>query len=794
MTAREIIISFIFFTAITLIFFYKVFLGLIPLPADLIVGAYHPWINYKWGNYVVGVPVQNPKLSDAVSIYYPLKSLVGELVKEGELPLWNPYMFGGYPLFANVQVGSLFPTMIFYLLFSSHIAWTLQVMSQPLLAAFFMYLLLRHLSLRKLPSIFGGIVYGFGGSTILWIQWNTQATTSIFLPILILLEDKYLITKKIKWGVILSIFSCLQLLAGYLPVIPFTFLAMTLWFLFRSKSFLSNLKILFFIALGISLSAIFLLPVAELIKISQRTVEVLDRDVPFFAPENLINLIAPDFFGNPATGNFWGRGDNMDMTIYTGVVTLIFSLLAFRKFLGKSQINFAVCLILLTLIIIIPNPVSIFLYKLGLWGGPSITMNRANFLINFSLAILGSFGFSLITKDSKLSLKPIVVVISISLGVLIGLMISRFTLLQTINSSNFPTADIDTLLETINISLRNLILPFLVILANLLLFFFVNRINKVRSFGQLLFILLLIFELFRFGLKFNTFSDADLLYPETPISKFLKQYPTDRFIAETDVFPANMWVPFKLSSIQGYDGIYPLNIAFLLAAVDLEQIPKPRWGIVQNFNSKILDVTNTRFLVAVKRDNQGKVSSNGEFSFAKSPKFEKVFEDRGVAILKNTSSLPRAYITKQVIKASDDETLKLLKEENFPIETSSISDEFEYSNKLSENLKADAIYTPITNSHVLIKTTSNLDAYLVVLDTFFPGWEAKIDGKATPIYRTNYSFKGMMLPKGNHIVELIYNPDSIKYGAIISVLSLIMIVLILFFPLLKRYYDFRQNR
>lgn len=788
MSLKEAILSLIFFTFISLIFFYKIFLGLIPLPTDLIVGAYYPWLDYKWGNYRIGVPVQNPKLSDAVSLYYPFKSLVAEFEKKGQLPLWNPYMFGGYPLFANTQIGLLFPTMIFYLLFSSTIAWTLQVMSQPLLASLFMYLLLRHFNLGKFPSFFGGIVYGFGGSTILWIQWNTQATTSLFLPILILLEDKYLISRQFKWGVLLSIFICLQTFAGYLPIIPFTFIGMTLWYLFRSKRYISDLKIIFFIILGLSLSAVFLLPVAELIRISQRTVETLNESGPFFAPENIINLIAPDFFGNPATNNFWGRGDNMDTTIYAGVTALIFALSGLKKFFSKSEVKFAFCLFIITLLISISNPLSIFLYKMSVWGGPSITMNRVNFLINFSLAILGAYGISLINKYPKLSLKPIVWILSVVLGVTGGLLTCKYILLKTLGSlqnlkNDFGISNqIKVLLININISLRNLLLPFFIIVVVSLLILIINKSKLFKLIIQPVLILILILELFRFGLKFNTFSSVDFIYPETPISKFLEKYPNDRVITEGDVFPANMWIPFKISSIQGYDGVYPLNAAKLLAVADsndLNSAPKPRWGLIGDFHSKILDATNTRFLLAVKRDNQGRSSNNGMVSYKIPPKYKKVFEDRGVAILENTQSLPRVYLTKQAIKATDSATLKFLTDLDFPIREISITDDFEFSNASPERLNANLNYNALTNSHVQIKTNSNIDAYLVVLDSFYPGWKAFIDGKQTTIHRTNYNFRGIILPKGIHTVEFKYSPESLKYGAIISGVSLIIIILLI---------------
>ncbi len=738
-------------------------MGLLPLPSDLIVGAYYPWLSYKWG-YSTGVPVKNPKLSDSVSLFYPLKTLASDFEKKGELPLWNPYMFGGYPLFASVQLGLLFPTMIFYLIFSSPIAWTLQTMSQPILASFFMYLLLRYLKLDKLPSVFGSIAFGFGGFTILWMQWNTQATTALFLPILILLEDKYLVSKQLKWGILFSIFITLQILAGYLPIIPFTILSLIIWYIFRLKSKFF-LRFTFFIVLGIFLSAAFLLPVVEEIQISQRKVETLGLGNPFTPIQNFINLIAPDFFGNDATGNFWGKGDHMDSSLYVGITALIFALFGIKKFFKKAEVKFAISLFVISVIISVSNPLSILLYKLNLWGGPSITMNRVNFMMNFSLSILGAYGISAVRQSlEKLSLKPVMWVSTIVLGVSAGLFICKEVFLKNLPSEN---------LTHINIGLRNMILPSILITLVSLLIYLLNKYQPIKRIAVVIFILILILDLFHFGWKFNTFSKPSLIYPQTPVTDFLQRYPNDRFISEQNILPANMWVPFKISSMGGYDGVYPLATAKLLAVADSNNVnatPMTRWGVLQNFNSKILDEGNTRFLLTLKKDSPDKIAD----------KYKKVFEDKEVSVLENSQSLSRVYLTKQVIKAEDNKTLKLLLDDKFPIRETSITDDFEFNNTSSESLSTNLKYIPVTNSHVVIKSSSNIDAYLVVLDSFYPGWKALIDGKETIIHRTNYNFRGIVLPKGDHTIDFIYAPKSLEYGLAISALSLVIIILLWF--------------
>ena len=107
------------FTVLTIIFFYKFFLkGLIPIPGDIITGLYYPWLDYKWGN-IVGVAVKNPLMSDIPSLIYPWRTLVVQLIKQHQWPIWNQYSFSGYPLLGNWQSAPFSPTNFWYLFFES---------------------------------------------------------------------------------------------------------------------------------------------------------------------------------------------------------------------------------------------------------------------------------------------------------------------------------------------------------------------------------------------------------------------------------------------------------------------------------------------------------------------------------------------------------------------------------------------------------------------------------------------------------------------------------------------------
>jgi len=67
---------------------------------------------------------------------------------------------------------------------------------------------------------------------------------------------------------------------------------------------------------------------------------------------------------------------------------------------------------------------------------------------------------------------------------------------------------------------------------------------------------------------------------------------------------------------------------------------------------------------------------------------------------------------------------------------------------------------------------------VVLSDNYYPGWKAYVDGEETQIYRTNYTFRSIFLPKGMHSIIFKYQPESLKIGIAISVGSLILLTLI----------------
>src|SRR3990172_9399042 len=84
-----------------------------PLPIDIPVGMYYPWLNESYG-YAVRPPVKNSLISDTVSQFWIWRNRgITDLLK-GKINIWNPYSFSGYEMSPWFHTMLFSPLNIFY--------------------------------------------------------------------------------------------------------------------------------------------------------------------------------------------------------------------------------------------------------------------------------------------------------------------------------------------------------------------------------------------------------------------------------------------------------------------------------------------------------------------------------------------------------------------------------------------------------------------------------------------------------------------------------------------------------
>jgi hypothetical protein len=167
------------------------------------------------------------------------------------------------------------------------------------------------------------------------------------------------------------------------------------------------------------------------------------------------------------------------------------------------------------------------------------------------------------------------------------------------------------------------------------------------------------------------------------------------------------------------------------------------------------------------------VSTSGHFSLVHSG---------DVKIYQNLGVLPRAFAVHRARVMEDDEAaVAAIRDESFrPNEETILAQAPPGWGPLRSpptTLDPDQVtvisYEP---ERIIIEADLASEGYLILTDTYYPGWRARVDGKEAPIFRANLLFRALSLSAGQHRVEFYYDPGSLRIGAAVSLATLLVIV------------------
>lgn len=153
-------------------------------------------------------------------------------------------------------------------------------------------------------------------------------------------------------------------------------------------------------------------------------------------------------------------------------------------------------------------------------------------------------------------------------------------------------------------------------------------------------------------------------------------------------------------------------------------------------------------------------------------------------VYENKDVLPRSYWVKYAKKFKDDnKILSYMTKKEFNPKREVILKVDEEKEELyftppegGEKFNPHAKIIEYKLNSVTIVVDAPTSGYLFLSDTYYPGWEAYVNGKKTKIYRANYCFRAVKVPKGRHIVYFVYRPKSFYIGCIASLLSFTLIM------------------
>ena len=763
----------------------------------LVGGDLHEYI--PWNNYQDPQPHEaiNQDYSDTLLAYFPQILIARQILRSGNLPLWNPYYFSGIPLLASAPWLGLFypPYVVFYLLDPLEAFGHLAAL-QLTLGGVFMYLYLRCLDCRRLAALVGAVSFELGGFLLANLAWLPRVSTVIWTPLILLSVENCIGRRKPIYALLGAFAVAMSILAGNMAAVLYVLLVSCLYSIFRlvwawrrrGGRFAAECALLTvgMMCGGGLLSAIQLVPTFEVAAYSGRVhVSYDERIEGGRSPLALATVLVPDVFGNPVDRP-WGRnefGKNIpgtygETSLYVGIVPLFLAAWAVaRKRDGITAFYAGVAL--LALLIFVDTPLFRLLYEVPLFRiGRQL---EAKAMWGLATSVLAAFGLAtLLDRPPRREQRALR---SASMGLLVAAMVVVLgvalaaPLLGTDEGSGAAGLAADWYRYNVGNFLRLSLLA--IACAGLVL---VWAHGLLRSTALTLLVLgVAMADLMFFGWKLNPSRAPDGLYPEMDSVRFLKDdesiYRTIRGPLSRKVFPPNSLSVYGITDVQGYS---PVLIDYYVEFLELieEDIASARvvhsLRYADSTTSPLLDLLNAKYVVTIAQP--GEAMSRLEES---DPSLGLVYDDE-VKIYENRDALPRAFFVPGYLVVRDPaEALAALSSDGFDPrvyvilekEPAPLTPPADARPGRSQVEVVD--YTP---NRVVVEVNLSADGFLVLSDLYYPGWRAFVDGVEHEVYKADYALRAVQLKAGEHRIEFVFDPLSFRVGLSVSAVTLLAVV------------------
>jgi hypothetical protein len=737
------------------------------LPSNYLVNFFSPWNAYQG----FAGPVKNGAMPDILTQIVPWKIFTIDTLKSGQIPLWNPYTFSGTTHLANYQSSVLTPFNLLFFILPFITAWNLLVLLQPLLAGIFMFFYARTLKFSNLAALISSISFMFCGFIVTWMAYGTLGYAILYLPLALFAIEKYYSTEKLRYLLLLSVTLPLSFFSGHFQISIY-FAGIVFTYLIFKSLISKNKKNLFITLLYFAIGLLFTLP--QVFPSIEAYMQSL-RSTIFNKIETIpwgywATVLAPDFYGNPVTRNDW-FGHYAEWNAYLGLVPLMLGVYALGLIKKNKHVAYFFGVSIIAILFSFQSPIIDMLVFLKIPVISTSAASRVIILFSFSFAFLAGSGFDKLLNDFKEKKLKTIFGVPLLFGVLF------IILWITVLGKMFLP------LDKIIVARQNLILPtiffistFVVIALSVLLNNFKHGIFvKIAMF---LLVLLVAFDMYRFAVKWMPKDPQKFVYPNIPVSNELSKLSgVDRVVSNLG---GEATIYYKLPSLEGYDAVYNQRYGEFMAALDkgnLEESARSVVAFPKNglYSKQGMDLLGVKYVLHKFSDDH----AGWTFPYWNYPNsFSLIYDDGVYQIFNNKDAFPRVFLANKYIVRKDPQQILLtmftlgnnLKNEVVLEENPNIK----LDGSGSVNIKN------YTANKIFIEANSNGNTMLFISDSYNSGWKAFVDGKEAKIYRADFSFKSIVLPKGKHMVEFIFMPLSFYLGLIGAGIGLIIMLMDIF--------------
>lgn len=712
---------------------------------------------------------------------YPMKWYIARTWAMGEWPYWYPNLFQGLPLMSLMHPGVFYPPSILFLLEDFSFAFNAYFLFHHLVLMGSVYALCRYWG-RSIPaSLCASLTALLGGFFLSLASVYNQFQSAIWFPIILMMWQKFMSGGRVKYFCGTVIFLAFQVLGGGPENAIFSVLLIYAHSLYLAKDeeelkrfTHKTLAIFALVGAALAISALQWLPTYYLLKETGRS-----GGLPFIAsttwslePGALLDLFLPENFAHFLAQD-GGEMGYFVHSIYMGIVPLF--VLSGCLLVGREQKVIRFWLMVFGAGVFFAlgefNPLYFLFHEwvpvFNLFRYPQ----KFFFLCAFAMVFLSAWALDRFVNaiiHEKLEMKKLLFVLLAIAIVVAGMF-----------GVHADRAGLESLM-------------ILLLLAIGIFALYLKKIN--RTVFVSLFLLLMVMDLMGKNSMLIPLIDREFYTDPPPLAKrlggtadsfrvysgmlmekaVLKKTPSHQTESATPK-PENP--PYNLLSVQlaTRDQVYPnLGAIYGLAYVDgmatmmlkhsmlwehlfiTSGIPKKR---------RMLERSNVKYWV--NEDFEQLPSAQ----YPRGVKKMNVFED----------ALPRAFLVGESRQVPKAEQLYIYYDSVFdPLEQVLLTELVEM--KKEEHFSGQVEKMEYSPNRVTIKTSQNEEGFLVLLDTYFPGWKVEVDGKPEHIYRANYFYRGVRLAPGNHHVEFSYEPVGLKKGVIISGVTFILLLFLFFKP------------
>lgn len=168
--------------------------------------------------------------SDVWNFHYPLKAFYASHLAQGELPLWCPHVGTGFPIHAEGQVGMLYPpNLLLFGLLPLSVAFNWSVLLHLVLAGLFTALFAWRLGAGPWGAALAGVAFAFSGFFIGHAKHGNMIAAAAWMPLVLLLVDSFCRERRLVTLAGLAVAAAMCLLAGHPQVAYMTALFAAFW-------------------------------------------------------------------------------------------------------------------------------------------------------------------------------------------------------------------------------------------------------------------------------------------------------------------------------------------------------------------------------------------------------------------------------------------------------------------------------------------------------------------------------------------------------------------------------------